>query len=71
MATTLSAHYVTSQLDAGPIVEQDVVRISHRDEVSDLLGKGKDLERVVLARAVRSHLQHRVLMYGNKTVVFE
>jgi len=66
-----TAHYVTSQLDAGPIVEQDVVRISHRDEVSALLGKGKDLERVVLARAVRSHLQHRVLMYGNKTVVFE
>ncbi|MGL4619628.1 formyltetrahydrofolate deformylase [Chroococcidiopsis sp.] len=66
-----TAHYVTSELDAGPIIEQDVVRISHRDEVSDLIRKGKDLERVVLARAVRSHLQHRVLIYGNKTVVFE
>jgi formyltetrahydrofolate deformylase len=66
-----TAHYVTSELDAGPIIEQDVVRISHRDEVDDLIRKGKDLERIVLARAVRSHLQHRVLIYGNKTVVFE
>jgi formyltetrahydrofolate deformylase len=66
-----TAHYVTSELDAGPIIEQDVVRISHRDEVGDLIRKGKDLERIVLARAVRSHLQHRVLIYGNKTVVFE
>lgn len=66
-----TAHYVTSQLDAGPIIEQDVVRVSHRDEVDDLIRKGKDLERVVLARAVRSHLQNRVLIYGNKTVVFE
>jgi formyltetrahydrofolate deformylase len=66
-----TAHYVTSELDAGPIIEQDVVRISHRDEVGDLVCKGKDLERIVLARAVRSHLQHRVLIYGNKTVVFE
>lgn len=66
-----TAHYITSDLDAGPIIEQDVVRISHRDEVDDLVRKGKDLERVVLARAVRSHLQNRVLIYGNKTVVFE
>lgn len=66
-----TAHYVTSDLDAGPIIEQDVVRVSHRDEVSDLVRKGKDLERVVLARAVRSHLQNRVLVYGNRTVVFE
>lgn len=66
-----TAHYVTSELDAGPIIEQDVVRISHRDEVGDLMRKGKDLERIVLARAVRSHLQNRVLIYGNKTVVFE
>jgi formyltetrahydrofolate deformylase len=65
-----TAHYVTPQLDAGPIIEQDVVRVSHRDEVEDLVRKGKDLERVVLARAVRSHLQNRVLVYGNKTVVF-
>ena len=66
-----TAHYVTPDLDAGPIIEQDVVRISHRDEVDDLIRKGKDLERVVLARAVRSHLQNRVLLYDNKTVVFE
>ena len=66
-----TAHYVTPDLDAGPIIEQDVVRISHRDEVDDLIRKGKDLERVVLARAVRSHLQNRVLIYDNKTVVFE
>ncbi|WP_315791706.1 formyltetrahydrofolate deformylase [Fischerella sp. JS2] len=66
-----TAHYVTSDLDAGPIIEQDVVRVSHRDEVADLIRKGKDLERIVLARAVRSHLQNRVLVYGNRTVVFE
>ncbi|KAB8331187.1 formyltetrahydrofolate deformylase [Scytonema tolypothrichoides VB-61278] len=66
-----TSHYVTAHLDAGPIIEQDVVRVSHRDEVEDLIRKGKDLERVVLARAVRLHLQNRVLVYGNKTVVFE
>ncbi len=66
-----TAHYVTADLDAGPIIEQDVVRVSHRDEVTDLIRKGKDLERMVLARAVRSHLQNRVLVYGNRTVVFE
>jgi len=65
-----TAHYATPELDAGPIIEQDVVRISHRDEAIDLIRKGKDLERVVLARAVRLHLQNRVLVYGNKTVVF-
>lgn len=65
-----TAHYATAELDAGPIIEQDVVRISHRDEQADLIRKGKDLERVVLARAVRLHLQNRVLVYGNKTVVF-
>jgi formyltetrahydrofolate deformylase len=66
-----TAHYATPDLDAGPIIEQDVVRVSHRDAVEDLVRKGKDLERVVLARAVRSHLQNRVLVYGNRTVVFE
>lgn len=65
-----TAHYVTPDLDAGPIIEQDVVRISHRDTVADLIRKGKDLERIVLARAVRLHLQNRVLVYGNRTVVF-
>lgn len=66
-----TAHYATADLDEGPIIEQDVVRVSHRDSVSALIRKGKDLERVVLARAVRLHLQNRVLVYGNRTVVFE
>lgn len=66
-----TAHYVTADLDEGPIIEQDVARVSHRDTVADLIRKGKDLERMVLARAVRLHLQNRVLVYGNRTVVFE
>ena len=66
-----TAHYATADLDEGPIIEQDVVRVSHRDSVEDLIRKGKDLERVVLSRAVRLHLQNRVLVYGNRTVVFE
>jgi formyltetrahydrofolate deformylase len=66
-----TAHYITSELDAGPIIEQDVVRVTHREGVDDLIRKGKDLERIVLARAVRLHLQNRVLVYGNKTVVFD
>ncbi len=65
-----TAHYVTPDLDAGPIIEQDVVKVSHRDSVTDLIRKGKDLERVVLARAVRLHLNHQALVYGNRTVVF-
>lgn len=65
-----TAHYVTQELDEGPIIEQDVVRVSHRDQTADLIRKGKDLERMVLARAVRLHLQNRVLVYGNRTVVF-
>jgi formyltetrahydrofolate deformylase len=65
-----TAHYVTKDLDEGPIIEQDVVRVSHRDQVADLIRKGKDLERMVLARAVRLHLQNRVLVYDNRTVVF-
>ena len=66
-----TSHYVTAQLDQGPIIEQDVVRVSHRDSVDDLIRKGKDLEKVVLARAVSLHLRNRVLVYGNKTVVFD
>ena len=66
-----TAHYVTADLDAGPIIEQDTVRISHRDSVDDLIRKGKDLERVVLARAVRAHLEDRVLVHGNRTSVFD
>jgi formyltetrahydrofolate deformylase len=65
-----TAHYATADLDEGPIIEQDVVHVSHRDSVADLIRKGRDLERIVLARAVRLHLQHRVLVYGNRTVVF-
>jgi formyltetrahydrofolate deformylase len=66
-----TAHYVTQVLDDGPIIEQDVVRIYHRDTVEDLIQKGRDLEKVVLSRAVRWHVENRVLLYGNKTVVFQ
>src|SRR5271157_233677 len=66
-----TSHYVTEALDDGPIIEQDVARISHRDQVEDLVKKGRDLERVVLSRAVRWHLDRRILCYGNKTVVFD
>ena len=65
-----TSHYVTEVLDDGPIIEQDVVRVSHRDTVEDLIRKGRDLEKVVLSRAVRSHVENRVLVYRNKTVVF-
>lgn len=65
-----TAHYATADLDEGPIIEQDVVRCSHRDSVQDLVRKGRDLEKVVLARAVRWHLDDRILVYDNKTVVF-
>ncbi|WP_028533990.1 formyltetrahydrofolate deformylase [Paludibacterium yongneupense] len=66
-----TSHYVTEQLDEGPIIEQEVTRISHRDEVEDLVQKGRDLEKVVLSRAVRWHLENRILSYSNKTVVFD
>jgi len=65
-----TSHYVTEVLDDGPIIEQDVVRVSHRETVEDLIRKGRDLEKVVLSRAVRWHVENRVLVYGNKTVVF-
>ncbi len=65
-----TAHYVTSELDQGPIIDQDVCRVSHRDEVEDLVRKGRDLERQVLIRAVRLHLERRVLVSGNRTIVF-
>jgi formyltetrahydrofolate deformylase len=65
-----TAHYVTQDLDEGPIIEQEVVRVNHRDTVQDLIRRGKDLERLVLSRAVRLHLQNRVLVYDHKTVVF-
>jgi formyltetrahydrofolate deformylase len=66
-----TSHYVTEALDEGPIIEQDVARISHRDQVEDLVARGRDLERIVLSRAVRWHLERRILCYGNKTVVFD
>lgn len=66
-----TAHYATAVLDDGPIIQQDVARVTHRHEVQDLIRKGRDLEKLVLAQAVRWHLEHRVLVYGNKTVVFD
>jgi len=65
-----TSHYVTAELDAGPIIEQDVVRVSHQDEVADLVRKGRDLEKIVLARAIDKHLQRKVLVYNNRAVVF-
>jgi len=66
-----TSHYVTAILDDGPIIEQDVARVSHRDQVEDLVARGRDLERIVLSRAVRWHIDRRILSYGNKTVVFD
>jgi formyltetrahydrofolate deformylase len=66
-----TSHYVTESLDDGPIIEQDVARISHRDNLEDLVQKGADLEKIVLSRAVRWHIENRVLLYANKTVVFD
>jgi formyltetrahydrofolate deformylase len=65
-----TAHYATRDLDEGPIIAQDVEPVSHRDSVADLIRKGRDLETVVLARAVRAHVEHRTLVFGNKTIVF-
>ena len=65
-----TAHYATLDLDEGPIIAQDVEPVSHRDSVDDLVRKGRDLETVVLARAVRAHVEHRTLVFGNKTIVF-
>ena len=66
-----TSHYATADLDEGPIIEQDVMRISHRDGLDDLLQKGRDLEKVVLSRAVRWHIDHRILVYDRKTVIFD
>ena len=63
-----TSHYVTTELDAGPIIEQDVVRITHKDAIEDLVNKGKDLEKIVLSRAVQKHIERKVLTYKNKTV---
>ena len=66
-----TSHYVTPELDAGPIIAQDVFHVSHRDSVADLVRQGRDLEKVVLSRAIWLHLQRRLLVHGNRTVVFE
>ena len=66
-----TSHYVTEVLDEGPIIEQDIDRISHRDQVEDLIQKGRDLERIVLSKAVRWHIESRILVYSNKTVIFD
>lgn len=65
-----TSHYVTTELDAGPIIKQDVTRISHKDTVNDLVGKGRDLEKIVLSKAVSKHIDHKILVYNNRTVVF-
>jgi len=65
-----TSHYVTSELDAGPIIEQDIVRVSHRDSVESLVHKGQDLEKIVLSRAVEKHIQRKILTYNNKTIIF-
>ncbi len=65
-----TSHYVTSELDAGPIIEQDIVRVSHRDSVTSLVYKGQDLEKIVLSRAVEKHIQRKILTYNNKTIIF-
>ena len=65
-----TSHYVTTELDAGPIIEQDVVRITYKDSIEDLVNKGKDLEKIVLSRAVQKHIERKILAYKNKTVIF-
>jgi formyltetrahydrofolate deformylase len=65
-----TSHYVTTELDAGPIIEQDIVRITHKDSVEDLVNKGKDLEKIVLSRAVEKHIDRKILAYKNKTILF-
>jgi formyltetrahydrofolate deformylase len=66
-----TSHYVTEKLDEGPIIAQDVIKITHKDSVNTMKLKGKDLERTVLSKAVRLHLEHRILVYGSKTIIFD
>ncbi len=66
-----TSHYETEELDAGPIIEQDVVRVSHRDSIEEMVRLGKDVEKMVLSRGLRYHLEDRVLVHDNKTVVFD
>ena len=65
-----TCHYVTAELDAGPIIEQDVIRVDHSDEITDMVRQGRDIEKLVLSRGLRWHLEDRVLVHGRKTVVF-
>ena len=65
-----TSHYVTAELDAGPIIAQDTIRVSHEDSIADLVRKGRDLEKIILARAVWHHLQHQILVYENRTLIF-
>ena len=65
-----TSHYVTAELDAGPIIEQDIARVSHKDTIADLTHKGRDLEKIVLSRAVEKHIQRKILTFENKTIVF-
>jgi len=65
-----TAHYITTELDAGPIIEQDVVRVTYKDTIDTLVNKGKDLEKIVLSRAVQKHIERKILTYKNKTVIF-
>ncbi len=65
-----TSHYVTNDLDAGPIIEQDITRISHRDSVASIVHKGRDIEKIVLSHAVEKHIEHKILVYGNKTIIF-
>lgn len=65
-----TAHYITTELDAGPIIEQDVVRVTHKDTIETLVNKGKDLEKIVLSRAVQKHIERKILTFKNKTVIF-
>lgn len=66
-----ASHYVTAELDAGPIIEQDIARVNHKDTVEELIRKGKDVEKLVLARAITAHLRREVLIHGNKTIIFD
>jgi len=66
-----TSHYVTAELDAGPIIEQSVVRVSHKDNIEDLVRKGRDLEKVVLSQAIWHHLKRHILVYGNRTLIFD
>ena len=65
-----TSHYVTTELDAGPIIEQDIARVSHKDTVETLIRKGKDLEKIVLSRAVEKHIDRKILVFENKTIIF-